>query len=47
MTHHHTKRCRYSKCIGKKGRTIKNRLYSYYKRIARSAKRMMGKKKGG
>lgn len=51
MTHHHTKRCRCSKCLVKRRRTMKNRLYSYYNKIARnvtrSVKRRIGKKKGG
>lgn len=50
MTHHHTKRCRYSKCLGKKGRTTKNRLYLYYNKLTKSVSRSMkrmGKKKGG
>lgn len=46
------RRCRYSKCIGKRGRTMKRKLYAYYKSMAKSisgksGRTRKGKKKGG
>jgi hypothetical protein len=44
----HTKRrSRYSRKIGKRGRTIKRRLYAYYKKIVNYTRTAKGKKKGG
>jgi len=44
---HKTRRAKYSKSFGKKGRTIKRKLYSYYNKMIRSAKRKNSKKKKG
>lgn len=44
---HKTRRAKYSKSFGKKGRTIKRKLYSYYNKMIRSAKRKNFKKKKG
>jgi hypothetical protein len=44
---HKSKRCKYSRCFGKKGKTMKRKLYSYYNKMSRSVKKTNLKKKGG
>ncbi len=41
------RRCRYSKCISKRGRTVKRNLYSYYSRHTKTGRGKGKKKKGG